>query len=351
MSRTSATEFKTVFERLATNFLEEKIEQAAQRSEHMRSIIEEAARYVLSDGKRLRPQLFCWGYWGAGGVEDDAIRWASISIELIHSYLLIHDDIIDRDEMRRGEPTVHVVYRKLSGGEPDDHLGTSLAIIAGDALCSYGYELIAESPFPAEYRLAAIARLNSLLDEVITGELLDILSPFLGDQLEEQDIMDISHYKTAVYTVVGPLHLGGLLAGASEELLAAYTAYALPIGTAFQLKDDILGVFGDSKATGKSTSTDLTEGKRTLLVHKALNLAPATDARYLRTRLNKAHLTTDEVSRMRGIIRESGALAEVEALLEKLHREAIESLDGMECDQEAIEFLRNLADFIVKRNK
>lgn len=333
------------FDDLIATTLKEKTEAICRRSERLRQLMAEITRYVMGGGKRLRPQLMCWGYQGAGGTDDLAIKQASVSIELIHSYLLIHDDIIDRDETRRGQPTVHVAMRTTMG-KSDEHLGMSLATMAGDLLCSFGYEIISESGFAPVRRLAALNHLNIMLQEVIAGEWLDILSPYLGAKITEADIMDIARYKTAAYSVEGPLHLGGLLAGASAELLATYTAYAIPIGIAFQLRDDVLGVFGDPKITGKSASSDLQEGKRTFLMHTALEMATPDDRDYLQTWLGNPKLGVLETKNIRAIIERSGALAAVEARIAKLQKEALDALKGS-----ALENLKALTITLVNREK
>ena len=351
MSRPSPEILKGELEGLLADILRDRVERICARSERMRPVMDAAVQYVLNDGKRIRPQLLCWGYWGAGGGEGQAIKRASLSVELIHSYLLIHDDIIDRDERRRGQPTVHVACRDLVPGGSNEHLGISFAILAGDILSFCGYELLAEASFPADRRLEAISRMNRLLDEVTTGECLDVLSSYIGEAMTEEDIRTVAHYKTASYTVDGPLQIGGILAGASQEILDAYTAFAIPIGIAFQLRDDVLGIFGDSEKTGKSVSSDIQEGKRTLLIHAALRRASEEDASYLRHWLGNPALTPVECEEVRHVIRRSGALEETEAAIGELHGQALRSLEGAPLEEEARQFLARLAEMMVHRQK
>src|SRR5205814_2285461 len=249
---------------------------------------------------RIRP-LFCyWGHRAGGGVDDDRIARAGAALELLHTSALIHDDVVDRSHFRRGRPTA---FRSLArertqapvgGEEPDERFGRSAAILAGDLAQAFADELLAGSGFPPDGLLAGFGRFNEMRVQAVAGELLDVLLARRGEA-DEAAARRVASLKSASYTVVGPLLLGAALAGADASTQAVLAAYGWPLGEAFQLRDDVLGTFGDPALTGKDRDTDIREGKQTALVAKARRLADEPSSQILAERLGRSELSQDEV--------------------------------------------------------
>lgn len=211
-------------------FFQEKINKSNGMFE--KEVLRILEEFSLRPAKRIRPILINVGYFLAGGKDKKAIMETSIFIELIHNMALIHDDIIDQGQFRRGEKALHHIY---GGG----HYGESMALVAGDMSGFLGCETLASSNFPAENKLLAIERLNRVIIETCYGQMLEMGIRESANPAKEEDILKIYHLKTALYSFVGPLQIGALLAGAEEGLLGSIESFALPLGIAFQVQDDI----------------------------------------------------------------------------------------------------------------
>src|SRR5690349_8281772 len=228
--------------------------------------------FVLGGGKRLRPAFAYWGYRGAGGADSEQVVAAVAALELVQASALIHDDLMDRSDTRRGLPSVHrrftARHRNAGWGGDGTSFGDNAAVLLGDLALVWADELLHSSGV----ELSDLARARPVFDamrtEVTAGQYLDVLTQATGDTSLER-AGKVARYKSAKYTVERPLLLGAALAGAPAEVHAAYSAYGLPLGEAFQLRDDVLGVFGDPAQTGKPAGDDLREGKRTYLVAAA----------------------------------------------------------------------------------
>ncbi|MEV8093562.1 polyprenyl synthetase family protein [Kitasatospora sp. NPDC085879] len=292
--------------------------------------------FLLDGGKRLRPAFCYWGWRGAGGSADDpGIANAAAALELLQASALVHDDLMDRSDTRRGLPSVHRRFEALhrdSGWRGDrEQYGASAAVLLGDLLLIWCDELFQASGLPDAAVRAAKPVFDLMRTEVMVGQYLDVLEPVAGDSADAGAIdraQTVLHYKSAKYTIERPLQVGALLAGAGPELVEAYGAFGLPLGEAFQLRDDLLGVFGDPAVTGKPAGDDLREGKRTLLVaHAMRGLAPA-DARHLDERLGAADLTAEEIPVLRDLVQRSGAADRVEQRIEELLKQSLAALDA-----------------------
>ncbi|GAA0656617.1 polyprenyl synthetase family protein [Kitasatospora atroaurantiaca] len=292
--------------------------------------------FLLDGGKRLRPAFCYWGWRGAGGAADSTgIAHAAAALELLQASALVHDDLMDRSDTRRGLPSVHRRFEALhrdSGWRGDrEQYGASAAVLLGDLLLIWCDELFLRSGLPSARVLAAKPAFDLMRTEVMVGQYLDVLEPVAGDSADGGALdraQTVLHYKSAKYTIERPLQVGGLLAGAGPELVEAYSAFGLPLGEAFQLRDDLLGVFGDPAVTGKPAGDDLREGKRTLLVaHAMRGLSPA-DARHLDERLGAPDLTAEEIPALRALVERSGAAEVVEQRIEELMRQSLAALDA-----------------------
>ncbi len=355
-----AVEFLKKYKKRLDPFLEEyffaKSEQAKKIDPLAAQTVEIIKNFVMSGGKRIRPALVYYGYLAAGGKDEVEIVKASMSIELAHSFLLIHDDIIDRDNTRHGIETVHETYKawgkkmKLSESEAA-HFGNSMAITVGDYAHTMANEILYGIDFEARIILAALKKIQEIVARTIPGEMIDILMGARGTATEKE-IMRMHEGKTARYTFEGPLHLGCVLAGknSEEKMLKAFSAYSLPVGQAFQIRDDILGVFGDEKKLGKAVGADIIEGKQTLLVLKALEKGDKKQRAEIKRLLGKKDLTEKEVEIFRTIVRETGSLEYSQKLAEKLVTKSLAVLKNIEFkNSEAKTFLTGIAEYIIKR--
>src|SRR4051794_882405 len=309
--------------------------------------------FVLHGGKRLRPAFAYWGYRGAGGLDSDAVVAAVSALELVQASALIHDDLMDRSDTRRGEPSVHRRFEARHtaagwhGGAAG--FGDSAAVLLGDLTLVWSDELLHTSGVdPAD-----LARARPVFDEMRTevnlGQYLDVLTQATGDTSVER-ASKVARFKAAKYTVERPLELGAALAGAPDELREAYSGFGLPLGEAFQLRDDVLGVFGDPVRTGKPAGDDLREGKRTYLVACAHALLDEAARSELEAGLGDPGLDDDGVGRLRALIAESGALARTEERIAVLTASALATLAAAPlADEEARAVLRELADAATRR--
>jgi geranylgeranyl diphosphate synthase type I len=232
--------------------------------------------FVLDGGKRLRPAFAYWGWRGAGGEDSDAAMAAAASLELLHACALVHDDVMDGSDTRRGQPAVHRRFAAMHRterwhGDPDA-FGHAAAILLGDMCLVWADLMLHTSGLPADALERGQHVFDTMRVELMAGQYLDVLEQARGSGTVERALR-VARYKSAKYTIERPLHLGAALAGGDEDLGAAYTAYGVPLGEAFQLRDDVLGVFGDPSQTGKPAGDDLREGKSTVLVASALERA------------------------------------------------------------------------------
>ncbi|MFA5926455.1 MAG: polyprenyl synthetase family protein [Parcubacteria group bacterium] len=307
---------------------------------------------TLAGGKRVRAAFMFWGYLGAGGSEIEKITEASMSIELTNIFLLIHDDIIDRDDFRHGVTTIHKKYEKLARRfykKTDPcHFGNSMAMVIGDMAAALGNEIIFNSCFKPEIVIRALDKLQDIVTTTVSGEIFDVMLEAKG-KASEREVLEVFENKTAKYTVEGPLHLGAMLAGADEKILKAYSEYAVPVGIAFQIQDDILGAFGNEKKLGKPVCSDLREGKQTLLVIKALEKGNGQKRKLIKNLLGKKDVTNQEVEMFRDAVRETGSLEYSQNLAKTLVKKGKKALEKAEIKEETKEFLTGIADYIVNR--
>ncbi len=313
------------------NFFAGRRSQLARISGELSPAMDELEGFVLDGGKRLRPIFAYWGWRGADSDEADrpAAIAAAASLELIQACALIHDDVMDGSLTRRGRPAVHrhfaALHRAQSGrGDPDAH-GVALAILLGDFALAWADDLLRGSGFPPEKLQRARPSFEHMRTELIAGQYLDLASQAYGEA-DLARARRVAVFKSAKYTVERPLHLGGALADGSAELTATYSDYGVPLGEAFQLRDDVLGVFGDPELTGKPAGDDLREGKRTVLVALTVERADPAASALLEQSLGNAELQPADVDRLRQIIVDTGALDATESLIARLHDQAPSAL-------------------------
>ncbi|MFT4263213.1 MAG: polyprenyl synthetase family protein [Nocardioides sp.] len=313
------------------------------------------ARVSMTGGKRFRAAFCQWGFRAvaatSGETGEPALDRACAALELLHASALVHDDYMDGSDTRRGNPATHVHFARehVSAGwsGPPAAYGGAGAILLGDLLLAWADELLRGSGFAWEVLGPAMAIFDVCRTEVIAGQFLDVSVQARG-RADVATAMTVLRYKSAKYSVERPLHLGAALAGAAPAQLEALTAFGLPLGEAFQLRDDVLGVFGDPSVTGKPAGDDLVEGKRTVLVAETLGRASDEDAARLDASLG-GPLTEAEVGALRSIITTSGALDAVEARIAALTATALDALRSSGLDARAVAVLASLADAATQR--
>jgi geranylgeranyl diphosphate synthase type I len=331
----------------------------ARRREHLATIdqallplADAIEKFVLGGGKRLRPAFAYWGYRAAGGVDRDEVVAGAAALEFVQASALIHDDVMDGSDTRRGEPAVHRHFASLHRGskwlgEPED-FGTASAILLGDLCLVWSDELLHSSGLDP----VTLARARSVFDEMRTevtvGQYLDIHNQVTGDTSLQRAGL-VARFKSAKYTVERPLLLGAALADAPAEIVRAYSAFGLPLGEAFQLRDDVLGVFGDPAVTGKPAGDDLREGKRTVLVALARSRLSGGARRALDELLGDPELDGQQISMLQSTIRESGAVDQVERIIEHNVALAQSAVAEAPVTRAAREQLSRLAERVTQR--
>lgn len=302
----------------------------------------DAARdLTLRGGKRLRPAMLIAAIACA---RPDPFSAAAIDLgaamELLQTYLLVHDDWMDDDPIRRGGPSVHVLLAGAFGGE---HLGACAAILAGDLMGALVHKLIADLDLPTARRREVNEVWATMEHEVILGQCLDVT--------QSRDVSRIHRLKTGSYTVRGPLRLGAAVADAGAEAREAMMRYAEPLGLAFQLRDDVLGVFGSERETGKPVGNDLREGKQTALVQHAMAHLDALDRGRLAGIVGRRDASDDEVHAARALIERSGALKAAEEQIARLRAQCLDALAGDALLPEGSALLAALATMVTERTR
>ncbi len=349
----------SVLDRILAAELQARRREVAAIDPRLLPQVDRLIAFTLKGGKRLRPQFLWWGWRAAGGAPDGdavhAVIQAAASLELIQASALMHDDIIDHSDTRRGEPSLHRVAAKAHAdeglaGDSDDY-GLSTAILLGDLALVWADDLFIEAASAIGDLTAALPAWRGMRTEVLSGQLLDLrvaVEVGVDPQAQIRDAMAVNRHKTAAYTVERPLHLGAALANAADPIVAALRAYGADIGIAFQLRDDLLGVFGDASVTGKPAGDDLVEGKQTALLATArARLRPDLLAE-LDDGIGRVG-SPAQVARLADLIAGSGAVAAMEEQIAALVTAGLTALDEPLLDSEAVTALRELAVLATSR--
>ncbi len=344
----------------------------------------EYSRYLLSGGKRFRAKFCFWGWEAARSAESRGIQaapteagleWDSqenspqfdslislaSALELFHAAALVHDDIIDNSATRRGMPAAHIRFEELhSAGAwagSGRAFGRASAILLGDLLLAWSDELVAGALDALASRASAVAtrtEFNRMRTEVTLGQYLDILEENAWPSVVDADVLSradrVIVYKSAKYSVEAPLVLGALLSGATSEQVLSLREFGLPLGIAFQLRDDLLGVFGDESLTGKPSGDDLREGKRTVLIALARSSMDDEEKLGFDSRLGSPDLTVIDIARLQEIIVATGAVERVELLIANYTRVALERLAAAPLGESAKRELRQMAVLLTERH-
>lgn len=348
--------FKIAFDVELEKYLDQKIVQARKISPWAVDFVKDLKKYMLAGGggKRIRPALMYFGYLAFGGKKRKDMIKAAMSVEFLHACFLIQDDIIDRDNLRHGEKTMHFYYDRLArknlnlNNAESYHYGISQAICSADIAFKMSFKALTEFSFEEKNKIKAIDKLCDMVFNTAVGEMSDALAENTK-YVSEKQIISILEYKTARYSVEGPLHLGLIMAGADEKFLKYLTDFSIPLGIAFQIQDDILGVFGSSKETGKPVGADIREGKKTLLIAKALEKGSESQKKEIISSIGNPRISKKQIEKVRQIIIDTGSLDYSKKMAEKLVGQSRRALRQGKLSEKSQEFFSAVAEFMVKR--
>ncbi|MFD7408867.1 polyprenyl synthetase family protein [Streptomyces sp. NPDC059866] len=297
---------------------------------------------AVADGKRLRAAFCYWGWRAAGQPDSDALVRAAAAMELVHAAAVVHDDLIDDSALRHGRPTAHIALRGAVRRRPRAVAAArSLAMLVGDLLMGLAGQLFTTSGLPAAYLARARPLWPVLARELIAGECLEILRT--GAEPDTAASLKVIRYKTAKYTVEQPLLIGGALAGAGERLREGYSGYGLPLGEAFQLRDDLLGLFGDPERTGKANADDVRGERPTALLAETWRVAGADDRERLQALLGRPDLDEEGLHAVREVMRRLRTPDRVEDMITARVEEALGALHELDVPAHAAAALTALA--------
>ena len=355
-------EVRRIVHETAKGIFEELRREAHNTHPELEDIPVIASDFTLRGGKRLRAFLVLVGYWSREwGKSIDEVKYLMTGIEFLQSYLLVHDDIMDRDEVRRGGPTVHVWFtsrcREKSLLGDCSHYGISQAIVVGDYLESMAVSTFSKLELPANAMTKLIQSYTRGLRIVSYGQYMDLmLSMKPLREVDEADVLLVHKLKTASYTVELPLHLGAIASCKySDNLLHELTSYAIPAGIAFQLRDDLLGLFGDPSITGKPVGSDVREKKKTLLVIKAYKEAPPPYKEFLEEvydHKEPSEISDRDIAEVQHIVRDYGGYSYVVKLMKKYAEEAEKALrEATMINDDAKKALKWLLRLFIYRKK
>lgn len=304
-------------ERRLTRVLDERVAATRALGPEVQALAGEVRRLAMLGGKRLRPALVVAGLRSVSAAAPVAAALdAGVALELLHTYFLIHDDWMDGDRVRRGGPSVHVALAARFGSE---HKGNASAILAGDYAVAMACDVLSRVDIEPRRLRGALSAFAEMQLGAVAGQQLDMVG-------QGRDVELGYALKTGSYTVEGPLRLGALLAGAKPATLEALSRYSRPAGVAFQLRDDLLSLFGDPKQTGKPLASDLTSGKRTLLLRLSLRRAKPRELQLIRKVLGKPRSKVAALKAALGAIEASGAPELVEKRIQELSEQALAHL-------------------------
>ncbi|MFM1985505.1 MAG: hypothetical protein RLZZ295_671 [Actinomycetota bacterium] len=322
-------------------------------SSDLSPVSDSLSSFLLDSGKRLRPLFAYAGFAAAGGsLEKSAIR-AMAALELLQACALIHDDLMDGSDTRRGKPSIHRhfesvhVQDQLDGFAPQ--YGLSAAVLLGDLALVWSDQMLNTAGLTTEQFARVLPFYNEMRVELMAGQFLDIHEQTQKDTSVDRS-MKIARYKSGKYTIERPLHLGAAMTSSSKEVTDALSAYGLPLGEAFQLRDDLLGVFGDPSVTGKPAGDDLREGKRTVLIAMTHERQSPAQLEICKKYFGKPDIDAEGVATLQEIIESTGARAELEATIDRLTDQALTAAQSQVFTDDGKALLVELANIATKRS-
>ena len=356
MTEELATQVKHIqaeINRCLAVILDEQVALAAKIDPAYKQLWLDIRKYLLRGGKRLRPILAVLGFQAANGRSDEeSIYELALSLELIHAFLLIHDDLMDHDDRRYGGLNIIGQYNKRLSRQVHPvvarDVANSMAILAGDVLHGLAQARIAQLSVDQATGTEIATRVQTMIFEVAAGQQLDVLG-VTHKQFAIKSILKVYRYKTARYSIVTPLQLGAVLAGADQDVLDAFAQYGDNLGLAFQLTDDLLGMFGSARTIGKPVVTDLKEGKQTVLMHYGFKFATPTQKAFLTKKFGNQTVTLDDHREVKKILTDNGARAKTAVLAADYAKAATAALDDISINGATAQQLRDFASYCVDR--
>ena len=315
-------------------------------NEIIRDIILKLREFTMNGGKRVRPILLIMGYSLFSEIDDRIIN-ASISIEMAQSFLLIHDDIMDQSDMRRGKPSFHRAVENSLKRDGMERIAENIAISAGDLIDTFSHEALLRSGFPVNNLLDADFEFSKIIEDTGKGQILDIYSA-LEDVYSEDRLLKLHFLKTARYTIQGPMLMGALLSG-NKQYLNEIREFGKSAGIAFQLYDDLLGLFGEEEKTGKSIKSDVNEGKKTLLMIRAYENSDGETRKFIDRCLNDGNISDSDFQKLRKVVIDSGSLDYTKKKIDEYNSIARTSLKKIHGSREIIDMLDFLLEYLIKR--
>ena len=299
---------------LLNSYLDSKIRETTKINKYLAALLKHIKKLSLR-GKRIRGALTTLGYEAAGGINHKEILKTSLFIELFHTGILIHDDFMDNDDFRRGVETIHkhfeFIGKKLSIKSSPSHFGNSMAINAGDIAHFLSFDILSNSNFPPQYVIEALNLYSKFITRVVYGQTIDITNISIKRK-SKKDILSVLRYKTAEYTGSLPLLTGAILAGLTDQKrLKNYHNFGLAFGWAFQIQDDILGIYGKEEKLGKPVGSDLTEGKNTLLQLYLSRYGTQEQKAFQDKVLGNENIAKKDLLKMQKVLKDSGAYERV----------------------------------------
>jgi geranylgeranyl diphosphate synthase type I len=335
-------------------FFDQKITAAKQIDPIYGKLLEDMKKFILRGGKRLRPTLMLLGYRAGGGKDIKKALDIALSLEIFHNFVLIHDDVMDGDLKRYGGANITGIYNKRFSALLDKssalHTAESIAILAGELNELFTFEILTELDEDPKRIFDMMRHFNKTLFETGAGQQLDVMSEVRGN-LNLSKIEKVNYYKTAQYTITSPLSLGLIASGGNDKLNDQFARFGSELGKAFQLADDLLGMFGSTKQTGKPVGSDIREGKQTLLMFYAKKLCTPGQWRVIQSRFGRDNITSDDVKLVRATLKECGAQAKVAVAANDYLQKSLGVLEEMKLDDEIKELLASFAHYCVQRKK
>ncbi len=313
----------------------------------VRKMLLHSKEHNLRSAKRLRASFVYYGYMLGNGKIDDRIWNAAMAVELVHTALLMHDDVMDQDDVRRGKPTTHKYFE-----EGDKHYGESMAYTIGDAVLTIGYQLLLDAGFDDNLTIKAMRKLLRGITNTAWGQTYDCTLERLQDEWVENDVMAVHKAKTAIYTYENPLYIGAILAGLKGKVFEVLTEYSMDGGVSFQLQDDILGMYGNPEKTGKSANSDLLQGKGTMLIQKAYELGSDSEKRAIDGAWGKRVASEEKIEAAKAAIKSSGSYEYSNKVSRDLAAKAAktaEKLKDLGLNSEAVDYIQGIAQYMVER--
>lgn len=328
-------------------FFDEESQYLREIGSELDPVADALGHFLLDSGKRLRPLFATIGFLGAGGELSPAIIRATASLELVHVCALIHDDVMDASDTRRGAPAIHKQFQSLHQAQAlhgnGEQFGAAAAILLGDLALIWAAKALHESGAPTQSILRSLPVYDEMRVELMAGQYLDIYEQALASESVERSLK-VARFKSGKYSIERPLHFGAsLAANLSPTLIESYSNYGLPLGEAFQLRDDVIGVFGDPEKTGKPAGDDLREGKRTVLVATTLSRANVTQRTEFLNLFGRKDLNLNEIESLRALIVETGSLAELESIIQEMTFKAHNALTTGGITPQAVALLAEMA--------